>query len=163
METLTRPPLKNMFGIAAQIHHQFPEGVPTESVDEDLRWQMMCGHNDAATKKIRTEVMLTQGLLVFGFMQPNDTTVSLLHSPATYQVRGGGPSMARISVFWVIGGSIQPQVRWYCSRIKPGNGLPRHFISTPTHSKLFSQVQQTSTSTKNHHQMYLSAQKNSLS
>ena len=79
----------NTFGLAAAILRQFPQGVPQDIITEELMWQAKGNGTTAAVKTFREEVMLTQGLLVFAFLQPKDFTISLLHSPATYQARGG--------------------------------------------------------------------------
>ena len=90
---LLPPPLKNNFGLAAAIRRQFPNGFPAHTITTELQWQQKGGGDMASTKAFRTEALLSQGLLVFGFLQPTDTTISLLHSPATYHARGGSGSL----------------------------------------------------------------------
>jgi hypothetical protein len=116
--------LTNMFGIVAAIHHQFPEDIPADIADEVLRWQMTCGGTDAAAKKFRTEVMLTQGLLVFGIYAAK----RYYHFPPPLPshlscTRGGGLALARTSDFLVTNDSSLPQVQLCCILIKRGNGL----------------------------------------
>ena len=83
----------NTIGIAAAIKRTFPHGVPRETIVAELEWQGSIKGDAPAIKAFRTSLLVQQGLIVMGFLQPEDTTISLLHSPATYAVRGDTGSM----------------------------------------------------------------------
>lgn len=85
----------NPFGLHAALFRAYPEGFPSQMLLEELKWQnRIKGAESAAI--FRTEALLSQDLVVFGFIQPNDFTISLLHSPATYHTRGGsGPLIGK--------------------------------------------------------------------
>ena len=82
------PMSTNPIGISAAIYRLYPHGVPYSVGHEELKWQQAVKGNAAATKQFRAEALMQQGMVVFAFMQPDDTTLSLLHSPATYAARG---------------------------------------------------------------------------
>jgi hypothetical protein len=62
--------------------------VPDNISHDELNWQTTVKGNAAAIKTFRADVLVQQGLVVFAFLQPDDTTLSLLHSPATFAARG---------------------------------------------------------------------------
>ena len=78
----------NPVGLEAAINRIYPHGVPEEISNAELQWQSAVKGDAQATKVFRSEVLMQQGLVVFAFMQPDDTTISLLHSPASYMARG---------------------------------------------------------------------------
>ena len=78
----------NAVGLEAAILRIYPHGVPDEISNAELQWQSEVKGDVQATKAFRSEVLMQQGLVVFAFMQPDDTTMSILHSPASYMARG---------------------------------------------------------------------------
>lgn len=78
----------NTIGLAAAIARLYPHGVPEEIYSGELEWQGTLKPTAASIKAFRSEILMQQGLLVFAFMQPEDITISLMHSPATYSPRG---------------------------------------------------------------------------
>ena len=88
------PPLPhNTIGLAAAIRRTYPQGIPRETVVADLEWQGSIKGDAPAIKGFRTNLLVQQGLVVLGFLQPGDTSISLLHSPATYAIRGDTGTM----------------------------------------------------------------------
>lgn len=90
--TIPTPP-SNTIGIAAALKRTYPHGAPHETIASELEWQGSIKGDAPAIKTFRTNVLVQQGLVVFGFLQPEDTHISLLHSPATYALRGDSGAM----------------------------------------------------------------------
>ena len=84
------PPARptNTIGITAAITRLYPHGVPDTVSHEELAWQAAVKGKATTIKTFRSDVLMQQGLVVFAFMQPDDSTLSLLHSPATFAARG---------------------------------------------------------------------------
>ena len=89
--TTAIPP--NAIGLEAAIKRTYPQGVPEDIITSELDWQAAVKGDALAIKNFRSEVLIQQGLVVFAFMQPDNTTMSLLHSPATYMARGAEGSL----------------------------------------------------------------------
>ena len=90
------PPPQNTIGMTAAINRMYPQGVPRETIIADLEWQGRIKGEAPAIKAFRSNLLVQQGLVVLGFLQPEDTTISLLHSPATYASRGdSGPMLGK--------------------------------------------------------------------
>lgn len=94
-QTLPLPPVRpipsepqNTAGLEAAIRRTYPQGVPNDIITSELNWQAAGNGENQATKTFRAEVLMQQGLVVFAFMQPEDTTMSLLHSSASYMAPG---------------------------------------------------------------------------
>ena len=82
------PEPQNTIGLDAAIWRTYPQGVPNDVITSELDWQAAGKGDSQATKTFRSEVLMQQGLVVFAFMQPEDTTLSLLHSAAPYMAPG---------------------------------------------------------------------------
>jgi hypothetical protein len=88
----TTGPEERGIGLEATLNRLFPHGFPQDITTDELKTQAEVKGESARIALFRTEVLQHQGVVAFGFLQPKDMTIHLLHSPATYYARGAsGP------------------------------------------------------------------------
>lgn len=63
------------------------------SLTRELGWQSAVAGDNARSKSFRQEVTQQVDLTAFGFMRPSSPYVQILHSVATYAVRGGSSDL----------------------------------------------------------------------
>ena len=78
----------NPSGLAAAVERTFPNGIPPEEITTMLRWQADVNGDPTTIPLFRAEIMAQLELVVFAFIQPEDTNISLVHSAATFAARG---------------------------------------------------------------------------
>ena len=85
-------PITNSIGIISALGRAYPSGYTRAEMRAELEMQANIKGDNQAMATFRTEILQQQGLTVFAFLQPKDTTIHLMHSPATYYARGAsGP------------------------------------------------------------------------
>lgn len=82
----------NKMGILNTLTRMYPAGYGNDAMREEMEVQRNVKGEPQAIANFRTEMLQQQQLTVFAFVQPKDSTIHLLHSPATYYARGAtGP------------------------------------------------------------------------
>lgn len=85
--TPPRPPHATPSALATAAQAQLSRAGT--SLEADLAWQSEVAGEAARQKQFREEALRQLDLVVFAYMRPGSATVQLLHSAATFSMRGG--------------------------------------------------------------------------